>query len=62
MFGGFKVENPLQDSVAQLVELCTFNAEVIGSSPIRVTKIKLLTKFSNMSVEINSLEICKKYG
>ena len=47
MFGGFKVENPLQDSVAQLVELCIFNAKVIGSSPIRVTKIKLLIKFSN---------------
>ncbi len=38
MFGGFKVENPLQDSVTQLVEYYTFNVGVIGSSPIRVTK------------------------
>lgn len=36
-FGGFKVENPLQDSVTQLVEYYTFNVGVIGSSPIRVT-------------------------
>jgi len=36
--GGLTPSCSTFDSVAQLVELDTFNVEVIGSSPIRVTK------------------------
>ena len=60
MFGGFKVENPLQDPVAQLVELCTFNAEVIGSSPIRVTIKLTILKIKTMNLKDKTVVIDNK--
>lgn len=60
MFGRFKVENLLQDPVAQLVEPCIFNAEVIGSSPIRVTIKLLILKVKTMNLKDKTVVIDNK--